>query len=486
MKATIFKKIKKTFLVSALVMYFFVSLAVFLSQTEGYRHFIIHNLKVNAQLIAYNCSAALLLMDKNSTEEILKSFSEIDEIEKAVIFTPDKKIFAEFVKKNIDINAPENIKEMSYNFKKSYFDLIYPIYFKNDYLGSLYIISDISAFYNDLALKLISILLIFILSIYLSYKYFSKLSKAILKPISYLNTSMKQISKSKNYETRIYYNEDDEFKILCDCFNEMSEIIQKHTESLENEVQERIKELKHAQAQLMHSNKLASLGEMATGIAHEINQPLSIIKFISQSIVFKSEEGIRPKLDMNVHYDLLKIEMQVERIKGIIDHLRVFARKSENLNIEIFDLKTALEETFMFVEQQFKNIGIKIEMILPMDKILVKADKLQIEQVFLNLITNAKDAMSKINGAEEKKIIIETKICDNDIIEIRFSDTGVGIPEDIRDKIFEPFFTTKDIGQGTGLGLSISYGIIKEAGGEINFEVNEGAGTTFIIKLPKA
>jgi len=484
MKETIVKKIKKTFLVSAFIMYFFVSLAVFFFQSEGYRSFIIHHLKTNAQLVAYNCSAALLLMDKKSTEDILKSFSDTEEIIRAVIVTPDRKIFAEFVKGNVDISMPEDIMQVNYKFKKSHFNLVYPIYFRNEYLGSLFIVSDISYFYMDLFFKLVVILFIFILSIFLGYKYFSRLSKSLLKPVSYLNDSMKQISKTKSYSTRIYYNEDDEFKILCDGFNEMSAIIQKHTESLEKEVQERVKELKLTQAQLIHSTKLASLGEMATGIAHEINQPLSIIKFISQSIMFKSDEGMIPKLDNKIQAELLKIEMQVERIKRIIDHLRVFARKSEKMNHEIFDLKTAIEETFMFVEQQFKSIGIKIEMLLPFEKVFVKADKIQLEQVFLNIISNARDAMGSFNKEHEKKLLIEVKLTDNNV-KIFFSDTGGGIPENIRDKIFEPFFTTKEIGQGTGLGLSISYGIIKEAGGEISFEVTQRVGTTFIIQLPK-
>ncbi len=488
MKKTIFKKLKKNFFISALGMYFFISLAVFFLQIDVYRDFIIHHLKVNAQLIAHNCSATLLFKDKKATEDILRSFSHVENIEKALVITPDKKIFAEYNHKNnnIKLSVPDNLNTINYHFDNLYFNMIYPIYFKDDYLGSLYFVADVGGFYKQLLIKLSLILFIFMISIFLGYKYFSRLSKVILKPIFYLNDSMKQISKNKNYSTRIQYMEDDEFRVLCDCFNEMSEIIQNHTESLEKEVQERIMELKHTQAQLMQSAKLASLGEMATGIAHEINQPLSIIKFISQSIILKSDEGMIQKVDNSVQADLLKIEMQIERIKRIIDHLRVFARKSENLNLTIFDLKVALEDTFMFVAQQLKNIGIKIEMNLPRESIFINADKMQIEQVFLNIISNARDAMEKNPIDKEKIFSIDAKLIENNYIEIKFSDTGGGIPEKIRDNIFEPFFTTKDIGQGTGLGLSISYGIIQNAGGEISFEVQEGTGTTFIIKLPKA
>ncbi len=234
-------------------------------------------------------------------------------------------------------------------------------------------------------------------------------------------------------------------------------------------------------AQLTQASKMATLGEMATGIAHELNQPLNVIQVGADFFAKKIKRGQQISDD-----EVLKVSRnineQVERATHIIDHLRDFGRKSD-LRVYPVDLNDPIRGVFTLLGQQFKLR--KIEVNLRLDEGLPKilADRNRLEQIFLNLVTNARDAMEAKGPEAPKKLTITTSR-EGDGVVARVWDTGTGIPEGIQNKIFEPFFTTKETGQGTGLGLSITYNLVKDFKGDIEVESAPDLGTTFKVSFP--
>ena len=241
-----------------------------------------------------------------------------------------------------------------------------------------------------------------------------------------------------------------------------------------------------AEQQLIQASKMATLGEMATGIAHELNQPLSVIKTASSFFIRKIDrnEPIEEEILFNV---LHKVDNNVDRATRIINHMRQFARKSD-LNLVKVQINDVLHNAFEIFSQQLKLRG--IDVIWQKEKKLPKinADPSRLEQVFINLLINARDAIEERWGPQviekaEKKIILKTR-SDGDKIVCEICDTGKGVPQAMADKIFEPFFTTKEVGKGTGLGLSISYGIVKDCGGAIQVTAHKPEGACFILTFP--
>jgi histidine kinase len=241
-----------------------------------------------------------------------------------------------------------------------------------------------------------------------------------------------------------------------------------------------------AEQQLIQASKMATLGEMATGIAHELNQPLSVIKTASSFFIKKinKQEAIE---DVILFKMLNKIDSNVDRAAKIINHMRQFARKSD-MDLVKVQINEILENAFEIFSQQLKLRG--IDVIWQKDKKLprIKADPSRLEQVFINLLINARDAIEERWGPQEtdgadKKIILKTR-CEGPAVVCEVCDTGKGVPQAMANKIFEPFFTTKEVGKGTGLGLSISYGIVKDCGGTIQVADHKPEGACFILTFP--
>ncbi len=241
-----------------------------------------------------------------------------------------------------------------------------------------------------------------------------------------------------------------------------------------------------AEQQLIQASKMATLGEMATGVAHELNQPLSVIKTASSFIKKKAQKGEA------IQDEILKtlaeeVDSQVDRASKIINHMREFGRKSD-VKKEKVDVNKSLNRALEIFSQQLKLREIEVVRDLEEDLPPILADSNRLEQVFINLLINARDAVEEKferveSKGEVKKIFLKTSHKDGMVIgEIK--DTGMGIPESKLDKIFEPFFTTKKVGKGTGLGLSISYGIVQDYDGTIKVETMEGEGSNFIVQFP--
>jgi PAS domain S-box-containing protein len=233
------------------------------------------------------------------------------------------------------------------------------------------------------------------------------------------------------------------------------------------------KKLQETHLQLVSSEKMASLGKLAAGIAHEINNPLGGI-LIYSSLMMEEIPAEDPKRG-----DLSRIVQETGRCKEIVKSLLEFARQTEP-KMEPTDINRAITDGLFFLENQalFHNIRIikKLDPILP----FVKGNASQLKQVFMNIIVNAAEA---IHGSGTLTITT-SPAPDRKSVLVEFTDTGEGIPEENLTRIFDPFFTTKDVGKGTGLGLATSYGIVEEHGGKIRVKSKVGEGTTFTIELP--
>ncbi len=238
-----------------------------------------------------------------------------------------------------------------------------------------------------------------------------------------------------------------------------------------------------AEQQLIQASKMATLGEMATGVAHELNQPLSVIKTTSSFFMRKlaTEEPIEPQVLRTM---LSKVDTNVDRATRIINHMRQFARKSD-MELLKTHLNDVLQSAFEIFSQQLKVRGITVHWDLADDLPRIEADAQRLEQVFINLLINARDAIEEKwqrQGQEQPDdgISIQTRCIGRQVV-CRICDTGIGIPKEVKDKIFEPFYTTKEVGKGTGLGLSISYGIVKDCRGSIRAEANDPQGACFVM-----
>ncbi|MBW1670718.1 MAG: hypothetical protein JRF20_03795 [Deltaproteobacteria bacterium] len=231
--------------------------------------------------------------------------------------------------------------------------------------------------------------------------------------------------------------------------------------------------------QLIQASKMSTLGEMASGVAHELNQPLSVIR-MGATFLSKMIDKDTKIEDEELRTVIEQIVGQVDRAAAIINHMRDFARVG--IKTTELDVNVPIRNILGILGQQFKVRDIAIELDLDDNLPHIMADSNKLEQVLLNLVVNARDAIEE-KGEPRGKMTISS-FTDKERVAVSVSDTGNGIPEQVLDKIFEPFFTTKKVGTGTGLGLSISYGIVKDYGGTIDVKTEVGIGTTFLLKFP--
>jgi len=273
-----------------------------------------------------------------------------------------------------------------------------------------------------------------------------------------------------------------EIALLADSFNTMLKSLRQMRgdleewgRTLEEKVHQRSEELFAMQARVAQSERLASLGILAAGVAHEINNPLGAVMALTALTLEDLKED-----DPN-RENLQEVVRQSERCRDIVKGLLQFSRHSK-VNPELADLNRILQDTLSLVTKQAQFLNITVAVNYDPQLPPVMADKSELEEVFMNILINAAQAMR-----ERGTITITTRhsAADNSV-EVLISDTGCGVPPDKIDKLFHPFFTTKESGQGTGLGLSIAYGIITSHHGSISVESEVGKGSTFKIRLPIA
>ncbi|MBF0619519.1 MAG: HAMP domain-containing protein [Candidatus Omnitrophica bacterium] len=351
----------------------------------------------------------------------------------------------------------------------------------------------------------------------------STLQGLLTKPIVRLSRLMAEVSQKKDYALRAEVQSRDEVGVLAKCFNEMLEQInardkelKAHRDTLQGEVAHRTAQLKTAQEQLLQSEKMATVGQLAAGVAHEINNPagfvmsnLDVLKGYTsklETILTKYEEvdaylreqgaehgseqarqllqevaGVKKENNLGmILEDLPSLTDEsldgMQRIRRIVMDLKSFARTDEG-KWEQADIHDVIHGALNIAWNEIKYKADVVKEYGPVPK--VRCYPQQLSQVFLNLFVNAAQAIP-VRG----KIIIRT-FMDGDAVIAEVSDTGSGMPEAIAKRVFEPFFTTKPVGKGTGLGLSLAYNIIEKHEGKISVTSRAGEGTTFRIRLPQ-
>jgi len=286
-------------------------------------------------------------------------------------------------------------------------------------------------------------------------------ARVITQPLERLSGATRVVAKGQ-YDIQLESSSRDEIDDLAQSFNQMA-----------SELDSREKALKGAQAALVQSEKMAAFGQLGAGIAHEIKNPLAGILGLTQLSLRKIEQ------DSPLAKNLSIIEKETNRCTTIIQNLLRFARQ-EKVAFEEVEINRVVEDSMAIVEHQLEMNRVSLKKNLAPDLPLISGNANQIQQVLINLMINAQQAMEGRSG----DVSVKTSNHNSRYIQIQVRDTGPGIPEDLQAKIFEPFFTTKDVGKGTGLGLSVSYGIIQDHGGDIQVKSALGKGTAFNISLP--
>ena len=295
----------------------------------------------------------------------------------------------------------------------------------------------------------------------------------ITRPINHLVTRIREIG-SGHWEQRIEIKGRDEIAVLAEEFNSMSEELNRSYAKFLQEQQQKMK----LERDLRHSERLASVGQLAAGLAHEIGTPLSIIRGRAEYLLR------RPRGNEELAGNLDVIRSQSDRITAIVRQLLEFSRRREPVFRSV-DLSALLNHVRYLLEHQLleKNLQVEIH-VWPMP-LLIQADPDLLQQVFINLFANSLHALGP-GGAIKINASSVPFRGDHGSVHIVFEDNGIGIAPEVIDHVFDPFFTTKDVGEGAGLGLAVTYGIIKEHGGEISIESEPKKLTRFLIQLPIA
>ncbi|MBI4352694.1 MAG: HAMP domain-containing protein [Candidatus Omnitrophica bacterium] len=299
------------------------------------------------------------------------------------------------------------------------------------------------------------------------------LARSMARPLRSLVEATYSVAHG-DFTRKIKVDSTDEIGQLAASFRKMEEDLRNTTVSRDLLLKE-MAERERLQRMMIQSEKMAAVGQLAGGVAHEINNPLGVILGFSQGVVRNLPKG--DPLEM----PLRSIEREALRCRDLVQNLLTFSRVGKTEKEEC-DVRQAIEGALSLVTAQTKVKGIELvkELNGPLPRIL--ANKNQIQQIVINLSTNAIDAMLK--GGRLTVLARKSHLDGREVVEIQVEDTGSGIPKEIQTRIFEPFFTTKELGKGTGLGLSLVYEMVQKHGGQIAFETEPGKGTVFHVWLP--
>ena len=285
---------------------------------------------------------------------------------------------------------------------------------------------------------------------------FQSLAKSILSRIAFVQKATEEVAQGNFTPIENPTKAQDEVTELIDAFNKMAA------------------ELESRWEQLVESRKLASIGTFTSGIAHELNNPLNNISLTAETLLEECDT-----LDKGESKEMiLDIINQASRASEVVRNLLDFSR-TEAPALKKLEVEEVIQKTVSLIRNQLMIVGVKLELNIPEDIPPIRGNLHNLEQVFLNLLLNAIQAMP-----DGGKITIEVRSTEDGYVAIDVSDTGVGIKPDALEKIFDPFYTTKPAGRGTGLGLSIVYGIIKKHGGYVEVKSEVNVGTTFTVYLP--
>ena len=351
--------------------------------------------------------------------------------------------------------------------------------YNDEIIGALYVgilEKAYTAIRNRVVLTFLGVASIgFLLIVLISYL----ITKSVTRPLEEMVTATQLIATGDLNQKVSVISRDEigklgsSINIMAKSLSLMHQELEEWGKTLEQKVKARTDELKKMQNKIIQSERLASLGKMAAGIAHEVNNPLGGILVLSSLVVEKLTDDDPNKQNLE---EVVKQTIRCRDIvKGLLQFSRETAAKKSLVNINII-----LNSTLALIERQAIFHNIEVEKNLADDLPLIMVDDSQFQQVFMNIIFNAAHEMNTIGILTIKSFFDQH----NKMININISDTGKGIPPEIIDKIFDPFFTTKDVGEGTGLGLSIAYGIVTKHNGKMFVKSEVNIGTTFTIQIP--
>ncbi len=467
---------------------FLCSCAYIWNDINSFHNSLKEQLKATSSVLSYSLVPSLDFKDDQDARKVLMSLASNSEITNALVYDNNDKIFATYGEVELKTNdLVQNIKNDGVMFENKY-------YFQNSILsngqtiGRLVLVSKLTKLEEQYKNYFFIVLLVTAMGMILTLIVSNKVKTTLSSPIEGLLKLVKKISITGEYSTKDNEISEIESDILeienlsAEFANMMGQIhhrdqtiIQSNLE-LESRVELRTAELMQVQNELNQSARLSALGEMASGIAHEINNPLAII--LGKISIFKSkmDQGTLTNDEILVHIN--KIEQMTSRISKIIRGLKSFSRDGSQDPFEVASLRSIFEDATELCGAKFKGAAVDLK-IPDFNQLSIDCRATQIGQVVLNLLNNAFDAIQEL---PEKWVKVEYELKNERLI-LKVIDSGPGIPAEIREKMMNPFFTTKGVGKGTGLGLSISIGIIEKHGGKLYVNA-ECPNTCFVIDMP--
>lgn len=443
---------------------FIMFIAMITNEWFGMKKNIEANIEAQAMIIGSNTAAALVFDDAKAAVETLSSISASPHIIAAILYDKKGKLFAEYIRNNADRALFLSVHGQGKYYRGNYLTVSQDVYLDNKAIGTISVTTGLQDFYTSLRRHIIYTSLIMLFAFLGIILLSILLHRLITDPVLKLSNLMNIISRENNYLLRAEKHTDDEIGLLVDGFNNMLSKIQTH------------------EMELMKSGHLAAIGELAAGVAHEINNPINGIINYAQIIANKSEKGSKENEIAN------RIIKEGDRIANIVKNLLSFSRqkKEERLEVSIHEIfHGALE----LIERALQKDSIIIKVDISRELPQVAVNPQQIQQVFINIISNSRYALNKKYPQKHDDKILEisgeeTMVDNQRYVRISFYDYGIGISPAVINRVMEPFFTTKSRGEGTGLGLSISQNIVNAHNGKLTIDSVEAEFTKVELILP--
>lgn len=474
------KKITVAALISCIVSLSLTAVVVILLEHRSLRSDLQARLLGASEILGASCLAPIVFEDYKALQDAVNAIEADRTVISAAVYNPEGDVLAKYLRGPQVAIPPFDSRLHRVVVDEGRITVTHPIRLDSEAVGYLIILGDLTVIYARLGDYSFVIFVVLLIATAISFILSSQLGGLVSRPIGYVAELAKIVTKSNDYSLRVVRYTNDETGDLIDSINAMLQQIQERDRELleskrdlEDRVEERTQALKNSQEQLRHSERVASIGTLAAGIAHEINNPLN-------SILMTAQYSLREKgISDNARRNFETIAAEARRCGKIIKSVLKFAR-SERTEKHLGDLNEVIEFSVHLAStyKHSSNLTIRPQLEPELPKIPFNATELQ--QVLINLIQNAIDACGE-NG-----VIDIISLRRSGVVQITVKDNGPGIPREHLSRIFDPFFSTKLNSGGTGLGLSIVHGIIADHDGSIRVESTVGQGTSFIIELPVA